>query len=216
MSIKLTTTKQATKRATYELLSRLREGEELTTEEIDSMLLRFAPAQGSKVKPDDKMAWLAKAVAVQDVREYLKFIAVVDGQGYATNGHVIHKAEVNLPDGWYCPKTHKPVEMDAKPPRCDQLIDAAKHRAIFHEGITTADMSAVISDKKALVLEYGAPHPDNSDILLAVVHLNARYLKAATNGDVSEKFNVTDNGSGAMLASGSNALGTWLIAAMRV
>lgn len=216
MNIKLTTTKRATKGGTYEMLKRLRAGEELTTEEIDSMLIRFAPAAKTTVKPDDKMAWLSKAVAKQDIREYLKFIFVEKGFGYATNGHVIHKAAVDLPDGWYCAKTHLPIEMEAKAPRCDQLFEMVKHKHVFHEDVTIAKMDAVLAADKTMLLEYGAPHPEVSEILTSVASVNASYLKAATNNDHDEKFKVSDNGNGSMLFSGSNDFGTWLIASTRV
>lgn len=49
--------------------------------------------------------WVAKAVAVKDLRGYLSFV-MSDGQVIvATDGHRLHGAPTTLPRGLYCPRT---------------------------------------------------------------------------------------------------------------
>src|SRR5699024_9826523 len=82
---------------------KLKQGETLSSFELDSLLLYFAPSIPKTAKTS--MEWVAKAAAKKDNRKYLEYVRVQDGTAYAVDGERIHYAPSDLPEGWYCPKT---------------------------------------------------------------------------------------------------------------
>lgn len=217
MTIKMTAKKACTKNTAFNLLKSLREGEALTLEEIDSILLRFAPAAPAKVKPNNVMAWVAKGVAKQDVREYLQYIRVEGGYAYGTNGHVLFKAKVDEADGWYCPKTLLAYDAPEswRAPKYDQLLNGVEYKHKFYDRLTVAEMTQSLLGRDA-VYQYSTPDAHNVNLSYARVMVNRNYLDAATNADDSAEFNVHDNGGGMMVLHGHNAMGEWLMTTLRV
>lgn len=216
MTIKMTAKKACSKIKAFNLLKSLREGEMLTLEEIDSILLRFAPTPPAKVKGNNAMAWVAKAVAKQDVREYLQYIRVEGGYAYGTNGHALFKAEVDEDDGWYCPKTL--LAYDApdswRAPKYDQLLRGIDLKHKFYARLTVAEMTQSLLGRDAVYC-YSTPDAFNENLTFARVMVNRNYLAAATNSDDRAEFNVHDNGGGMMVLHGRNEMGEWLISNMR-
>jgi hypothetical protein len=95
--------KKASKKAAYDMAVKLKQGETLSSFELDSLLLYFAPSIPKTAKTS--MEWVAKAAAKKDNRKYLEYVRVQDGTAYAVDGERIHYAPSDLPEGWYCPKT---------------------------------------------------------------------------------------------------------------
>ncbi len=80
----------------------------LQRDQLQRLLMYFAPAVPAKAK--DKFSYLARFVAVKDVRYFLQYIFVNDGIAYASDGHIAARVEIDLPDGWYEPKTGARIE----------------------------------------------------------------------------------------------------------
>lgn len=97
------TARKANKKAAYDMAVKLKKGETLNADELDSLLLYFAPSMPKTAKTS--MEWVAKAAAKKDNRKYLEYVRVQDGTAYAVDGERIHYAPSDLPEGWYCPKT---------------------------------------------------------------------------------------------------------------
>lgn len=117
----------ATKKHAYDLITVLKLGGTLSESEIDSLLLYFCPAHPKKVKT--AMEWVAKAAAVNDVRKHLLYIHVSNGFATASDGARIHKARVDLADGYYCPKTLLPTKCDLRylpDSTIDSLLDISR------------------------------------------------------------------------------------------
>lgn len=86
------------------LLSKQGEGVDL-----DRLLLYFAPPKPRKCSTPEE--WVARAAAVKDVREYLRYLYVAaDGWAVATDGARMHWARTTWAPGWYDPRTLKRVE----------------------------------------------------------------------------------------------------------
>lgn len=115
-------TKKPSKKFAYASILKLQGGGVLSSREIGGLLLYFAPATPKKAKT--AMEWLAKAAAVQDVREYLCYVYVnADGVGYGMDGHIAHRAQLEgVAEGYYCPKTLLPItKLDMKYPNVERL-----------------------------------------------------------------------------------------------
>lgn len=95
--------KKANKKTAYQMVEQLKQGDTLKPEQLDSLLLYFAPSIPKKAT--SALQWVAKAAAKKDNRKYLEYVRVQDGTAYAVDGERIHYAPSDLPEGWYCPKT---------------------------------------------------------------------------------------------------------------
>lgn len=83
----------------------------LAPHEIDSLINFFAPKASSS--PKTAFQWVALAVSVADIRQYLQFVRVSNGVMYATDGHRLHWANAaDLLDGYYDAKTQLQVPDD--------------------------------------------------------------------------------------------------------
>lgn len=170
------TARKANKKAAYDMAVKLKKGETLNADELDSLLLYFAPSLPKKAT--GAMQWVAKAAGVNEERKYLNYVRVQNGTAYASDGGRIHIAETELPEGWYCPLTLASVTPDLKAPDylrvTKRRADAATTRAtlgeltkgiegknpyLFHTGLDTAVnenylVDALNSQDDAAVFEY--------------------------------------------------------------
>lgn len=161
--------------------------------EIDSLINYFAPAVPSA--PKTAFQWVARAVAIDDVRQYLHFVNVSSGVMRATDGHRLHWATTDLPDGNYDAKTGLRVDdnfvrgsfpdISRVIPSIDRMQAAASDPA---QGVRR------IGKKDVFTLDYGG------------VIFNKSYIDAASPDSVyidQEKMR------------GSNAFGEFVIMCMR-
>lgn len=210
MSDILKTSKQATKAQAFRLLTKLKNGGELSPIELDSLILRHAPTTPKVVKPKDAMGWLSKAVADNDLRKQLMYILVVDGIGYATNGFVIHKAKVTCEDGWYEPRSQM---------RVDPTLGSGENFARSYNQILTATSNnlkdSAVKGSQILVAKTptGGMTKSKSSKKEALYNFKyttflQEYLDNATNYNDKERFAILAQ-QGIFFAYGNNAYGEW-------
>lgn len=194
--------KKATRKAAYEMAVKLKQGEVLSDNELDSLLLYFAPSAPKVAKT--AIEWVAKAVATKDIRYYLNFIRVQDGFAYGTDGHRIHRAVSDLPTGFYCPKTLALVnDVGGTYPRVAEVMtrlkDADNTRA------TLGELTKGVSAKKPYLLHEGLD-----------VAISANYITSALNSsDDSSVIEYEPYNSGYRI-HGSNEHGVFVVMPMRV
>lgn len=111
--ITLSHTKKPTRKEAFDLACKAK-SHHLTESEIDSLINYFAPSVPSS--PKTAFQWVARAVAINDIRQYLQFVHVSDGVMYATDGHRLHWADTDLTNGYYDAKTGLPAKCDGKFP----------------------------------------------------------------------------------------------------
>lgn len=189
----------------YELICFMKEGVALHEDQIDSLLLYFAPA--SPAKPKTPLDWLAKACS-DDFRDHSvkRFIYVKDRRGIATDGHRVHEATVDIPDGVYCPKTLAAVEEK-------NWFDSAARVAHWPDDLVPfnyADLRVGTwkNDRKKgqSLLYYQVP---------ADVAVNGDYLKQAVSPGEPETVYFGRSNS-LQILTGENPFGRWLVCGMRV
>ena len=188
------------KKQAFELIENLKCGEAITADQIDSLLLYFAPPIPKK--PKTAFDWVARAVAKKDVRYYLEFIRVQNGKMYGTDGHRMHIAQTDLPEGWYCPKTKAKVECDAKGPDYDRV---SGFRSNESKAVKLGDFETHVGKK--LTSLYNEEHN---------VAFNATYLlEALAATDDSTPF-VLDPMNKHLRAVGENQFGTFIVMPTRL
>lgn len=199
------TAKKPTKAKAFEMICLLKEGQTLYSEQIDSLLLYFAPALPKK--PKSALEWLAKACDPMDNRETCKFVFVKKGRGIATNGHRVHEAQVDLPDGAYCPKTLQPVDIDLR---------------WFDPMERVAERPPETKPYPFDQLEFGVWHadtrkgkPQNYKRVPKDIAVNESYLQDAVSAGEPETVYYGLRNS-VQLLCGENEFGYWHIAGMRV
>ena len=96
----------------FTLVDMLRNGAQLTDDELDQLYVYFSPARATATRVKDAFAWVALAVGVKDVRPYLHHVTVRGGFMYGSDGKRCHRAATDLPDGHYCPATRAPVAFE--------------------------------------------------------------------------------------------------------
>lgn len=196
-------TKKASKSDAFAHMQALHRGETLSTPQVESLLLYFAPPMPKKAKT--AMEWLAKAAGKEDVRFYLNYIWVgADGVGYGTDGHAAHRAQLEgVAEGFYCPKTLLPAtNVDGTYPNMERL---------FARGEThyTVDYNELSSN----MLNGGVATYSHEQS-----HVNKVLLDRAMNGD-HQPITMVAVPSGASTALhkwyGSNEFGTFLVMGIR-
>lgn len=90
---------------------------------LESLLMHFT-APPARRPAQSAAEWVARAVAVRDVRKYLEYMWVSpEGIAYGTDGHRAHFAHVEgFAPGFYDPKTLKPVEVSGRYPDVNRLM----------------------------------------------------------------------------------------------
>lgn len=110
----------------------IKDGAELDTYTLDALINYFAPSVPKR--PKDVFDWVAKAVADdRDVRTYLRYVYVENGEIVATDGHRMHIGETDLPNGYYCPKTRLRVDVYAKYPQYKRVIPKRANMKLAEE-----------------------------------------------------------------------------------
>lgn len=186
--MKLQHSDKLSRKVIFEKLMALKaSGASLSDYDLDAMLMYFAPPVPKT--PKNAFDWVAKAVANDsDVRTYLRYVYVSAGEMVATDGHRMHRAKIDMPDGFYEPKTGLPIAIDAKYPDYKRIIPKP----------------ATLSP---------APEPSNPLVQgriffrkIGPVSINVDYLNAA--GGAVEFFGDT-------LVTGVNVFGDFIILGMR-
>lgn len=161
--------KKPSKKEAYARIKMLQEAGILTTAQIEGLLLYFVPTIPKKAKT--AMEWLAKAVAISDVRNYLNYIWVGDdGVGYGSDGHAAHRAKLEgYAEGFYCPKTLMPVTgvKDKYPDMNRIFYDKEAHYTVDY-----SELSSNILDRRHAMLV--CTYNDS--------HINKAMLDTAMNG----------------------------------
>lgn len=163
---------------------------------IDLLINYFAPSV-PKV-PKTAFQWVAKAVADdRDIRKYLRYVHVLDGEMVATDGHRLHIAKTNLANGFYDPKTGLPAECDMKYP------DIKRVTPTHGESVEPCDewrCETKLIDKKPLIA---------SDV--GGCFFNNVYLFDAMADSKSDSLVLDPKGA----LKGENQFGTFVIMPMR-
>lgn len=182
--------KKATKAEAYALIVDMKtRRRELYPEDIDALLLYFAPALPKKAKTVEQRA--AKAAAdAKESREYLRYLHVKDGVVMASDGHRAHRGKTTLGDGYYCPRTFAPVDFDGVFPDLNRVYPDRKRLAEF-------DVAELDNGKTSKTLTYRRV-PDGTAV-------NEAYLVDALNGREASRN-----------MAGDSEFGEWVIMGMRV
>lgn len=201
---KFTISSQATKankKTAYQMVVQLKQGETLKPDQLDSLLLYFASSIPKKAT--NPMQWVAKAAAINDTRKFLNYVRVQDGTAYATDGARIHVAKVDLPEGWYCPKTLAPLTgVDAKAPDYLRVITRTKNEGT---AATLGELTrGVFKDEVHLTHEQLECSAFEHQLIDA---LNSQDANAALE---YEHFN------GSYRLRGSHEFGEWVVMPLRV
>lgn len=106
----------------------------LSQAEEHSLYLHFVGCTHRPLK--QAWRWLAKGVAVKDLRHYLNYVIIKDEVGYGTNGFTMHRAPMSgYNDGLYCPRTLvKEHSLPMHLPKMEKLMprpDAIKNGAVY-------------------------------------------------------------------------------------
>jgi hypothetical protein len=177
----MTTPKALKRDEVYSLLMSIKkEGVILTTEQLDGMLLHFAPKVGPKVKT--AMQWLSKAVAGnKDVRSALRLIYCDGLYAYASDGHRAHRIDADgLEAGFYCPKTFLPVEAPSMVyPKVAQVFEKPTKQLIEQVDLSSFSTTQVIKQ-----VVYIIPVKEKSSVL-------KKYLDEAVNMETDIKVEVS-------------------------
>lgn len=176
---------KASKAEAFAILLELKHGGTITQKQIDSMLLHFAPKTNEKAKT--ALEWVAKAAALKDQRIYLNYVCVTKGVAYASNGHVAHRADVSVADGYYCPKTLLRVDYNIPPIDYARIYNQGnnglqlKTKLARTEKMPGGPKSGTIRRVTAHSFDEGAPDNIRERFI-------ERQLLAAANGNVDPSF----------------------------
>ena len=196
----LTTNTPFSRAEAFAAIAAMRDGETLTPYQLDRLWLYFAPA--IPAKPKTPFQWAGHAIAgLKDKRPSLRYVNVVDGVIYASDGHRLHYAPTTLGDGFYEPKTGTlDTSVDARPPDFQRVIaDALQDRrpVEVYETIPAGDTTTTWARFRFI---------DDKKYALTV---DADYLKRAQNGNAGPLYaNKTQ-------LSGEGPLGSWVIMHIR-
>ncbi len=210
------TVKKANKATAFKWLLALKSGEELTPDQLDGILLFFAPKTRDKAKC--AMEWVAKAASANDLRHHLRYVAVAQGIAYASDGHVIHRANVKVEDGFYCPKTLLKVAFNQKPLDFARVFNIPADSFQLKTHLSNADKSGIrprignVVRVTCASFEGGAPD-DLSEFFIE------KQLIASANNNPDPAFWLQRTGnkiSGApqYRAYGSCEFGDWIVVSL--
>lgn len=198
--------KKAKRPEAYDLICCLKEGLELSPDQIDSLLLFFAPGRAGK--PKTAMDWLADACS-DDKRDHevKRYIHVEGRRGIATDGHRVHEAHVDLPDGTYCPKTLAAVEGF----KGRNLFDSAARVAHWPDDLVPFDFT----DLRQVIWSHGkGGKPLTAHRVPGDVAVDSGYLRLAVAPGEPETVYFGRKNS-LQILTGVNPFGRWLICGMR-
>lgn len=190
--ITLSRTKKPTRKEAFDLACKAKT-HHLTESEIDSLINYLATSVPSR--PKTTFQWVARAVAINDIRQYLQFVHVSDGIMYATDGNRLHWADTDLANGYYDAKTGARVDdkfVRGNYPDVRRVIPKIEQMQKF-EGDPIAS-ARYINRKEKHTLSYGG------------LEFNRDYVNDANPNDVyfdHEKMR------------GSNIFGEFVIMSMR-
>ena len=108
----------------FTLVDMLRNGAQLTDDQLDQLYVYFSPARATATRVKDAFAWVALAVGVKDVRPYLHHVVVRSGFMHGSDGHRCHRAPTELPDGRYDSATRAPVAFEGYDPPFERFFEA--------------------------------------------------------------------------------------------
>lgn len=202
--------RQPSKKEAYSILKVAKLGQRpLTPAEFDSLLLYFTDSPGKVAKT--ALEWVAKAADIggpKSVRPHFACVFVRGGVAMATDGHRLHTAAVDLPDGNYCPKTgallpRDHIAGDSNPPDgWARLIDRGEG---VPRDVDLAKWAKVIGTGAAAGITY-LKHP------AARGGINAKYAADATNGSKNQIAYCHEQEA----YYGSNEHGEWAVMGMRL
>lgn len=96
----------------FALVKMLRNGAQLTDDQLDQLYVYFSPVRASAPRVKDAFEWVALACGTKDIRPYLHWVTVRGGFMYGADGHRCHRAPTDLADGHYHPATRAPVHFE--------------------------------------------------------------------------------------------------------
>jgi len=203
MNITLSTLDKATRKEAYDMVFRMKMGEEISDSEIDHLLNFFAPAMPKKAKSAEQ--WVGLACDAKDRREFCRYIHVKNGVATATDGHRMHWTDTYLPDGTYDPKTQLLVNFKGILPELERIkLSRSDHDLEFK--IMDVEVGQLPSAK-------GMPTPFTQFGKYGAIM--SRYLEAASCGD-KELSVFVDSKKGDGCCSGVSEYGQYYIMGMRI
>lgn len=196
--------KKARKAEAYALVVSMKTGRhEMNPDDIDSLLLYFAPALPKKAKTVEQ--WVAKAAANQkEHREYLRYLYVKEGVIMASDGQRAHRGKTTLADGYYCPHTLIPVDFDYRYPDFNRVYPDRKRLEEFE--VTDLDRGAILDKRISRTTPYRRV-PD-------AVAVREAHLVDALNGREDGVIYYDPHSPQTM--TGDSDFGEWVLAGVRL
>lgn len=125
-------------------------GDALTSNQLQALLLYFAPPVPAK--PKTGAQWVARAAGTKDTRKWVNYLHSDGRHLYGTDGHRMHRCRTDLPAGAYCPRTLLPVTGDsaAWPTEIVERVRGwfSEPHAQSHGAITSVDCVRDITQDK--------------------------------------------------------------------
>lgn len=195
--IKLTHNLKVSKKEAYEIVLNYKKSCELSESDIDKLINYFAPPIPKKSKTVEQ--WVALAAGTKnEPRTNLRYLHVLDGFVYATDGDRLHWGKTDLQNGWYNPKTLLPVTYDKQPVNYMKIINQT----------TTCEACTVVVDNLVKVV---VSMKINAFCLPGDVFINEKYFNEAVQGRESIVVKTSNQ-----LIHSSNEFGEFIILGVRV
>ena len=113
--------REYTKKAVFgALMDAMNDNRSMTEAEMAQLYAYFMPK--TPAKPKTPEAWVALAMAKNDVREYLQFLYSDGKRLMATDGHRLHIVPTELPEGYYDKQLNKLENIEYRYPEVDRVI----------------------------------------------------------------------------------------------
>lgn len=187
--------------------------------ELERLMLYFAPPKARVART--ALEWVASSVDTSDIREYMTYVWVWNGTAYGTNGHVIHYAKVDVPDGAYDPVTLSMLGDDTFTKHKNTWTEEKVLRVANFYNEKAFDVDTKDKEFKLVVTDTNKKRPKEDAVyklhyeesVNREVQVQKIYLDRATNGnDIT--LTVFRNG-GQYILGGESEFGKFTIACLR-
>lgn len=186
--------------------------------ELERVMLYFAPPKARVART--ALEWVASSVDTSNVRKCMTYIWVWNGTAYGTNGHVIHYAKVDVPDGVYDPVTLSMVGGDIATNYKDIWTEEKVLRVANFYDEKAFDVDTKDKEFKLVVTDTNKKRPKEDAVyelhyeesVNKKVQVQKVYLDRATNGnDIT--LTIFRNG-GQYIVGGESEFGKFTIACL--
>ena len=126
--------------------------------------------------------WVCKAVAKNDIREWVNYLYAHDGYLYGTDGHMMHRVKTTLINGYYNPLTMLPAPHITR--NCP-IIDKIEYffPSISHGDVVGIDEASETQQTSRLSLKWSC----------SVYSFDHKKVMTSINNDVAVKLHIDND-----------------------